>query len=113
MVNTKSVTRGQTHTKKRMIRDARYRSSKRNIPFTLTLDDIYIPILCPVFGFKLLKGHPNRAPNLDRIIPEMGYVRGNVIVVSALANRIKSDAAINQIRLVADFYETLLRNFHD
>jgi hypothetical protein len=113
MVNTKSALLGLTHTKKRMLKDAKYRAAKRNIPFNLTIDDIDVPLRCPVLGFVLRRRNPERAPSLDRIIPDLGYVRGNVIVVSALANRIKSDAAINQIRLVADFYETLLRNFHD
>lgn len=113
MVNTKLVSHGLTRTKKRMLKDAKYRASKRNIPFDLTIDDFDVPIRCPVFGFVLTIGHPNRTPSLDRIIPALGYVRGNVIVVSLLANRIKTDAAINQLRLVADFYENLLRNFHD
>ena len=113
MVNTKLAQHGLTRTKKRMLKDAKYRASKRNIPFNITLDDFDVPIRCPVFGFKLTIGHPNRTPSLDRIIPALGYVRGNVIVVSLLANRIKTDAAINQLRLVADYYENLLRNFHD
>ena len=113
MANTKLVLHGLTPTKKRMLKDARYRASKKNIPFNLTFDDFEVPDRCPVFGFRMLRGHPHRAPSLDRIIPELGYVRGNVIVVSNLANRLKTDAAIHQLRLVADFYENLLRNFHE
>lgn len=113
MANTKLVLHGLTHTKKRMLKDARYRASKKNLPFTLTINDIHIPEKCPVFGFKLTVGSYRRAPSLDRIIPELGYVRGNVIVVSNLANRLKADVAINQLRLVADFYENLLRTLHE
>ena len=115
MVNIKSVSHGQTLTnkKKRMLRDAKYRAYKKNIHFSLTIDDLHIPERCPVFGFKLIIGHPHKTPSLDRIIPELGYVKSNVIVVSNLANRIKTDAAIHQLRLVADFYENLLRTFHE
>lgn len=113
MANTKLVSHGLTRTKRRMLKDAKYRASKKAIPFDLTIDDFDIPNRCPVFGFILTRGHPYRAPSLDRIIPALGYVRGNVIVVSNLANRIKTDASVNQLRIVADFYENLLRNFND
>mgnify|MGYP006166398807 FL=1 len=39
-----------------------------------------------------------------------GYVKDNIIVVSMRANRIKSDATVDEIRKVADFYEKLLKN---
>lgn len=113
MANTKSALRGQTRTKKRMLKDAKYRAKKKDIPFNLTLDDIVVPLTCPVFGFRLTVGHPWKTPSLDRVIPELGYTKGNVVVVSLLANRIKTDAAINQLRLVADFYENLLRTSYD
>ena len=31
------------------------------------------------------------SPTLDRIIPSAGYVRGNVVVISWLANKIKGN----------------------
>ena len=46
----------------------------------------------------------------DRIDPKKGYVKGNIIVVSMRANRIKTDATVDEIRKVADFYEKLLKN---
>ena len=47
---------------------------------------------------------------IDRIDPKKGYVKGNIIVVSMRANRIKTDATVDEIRKVADFYEKLLKN---
>ena len=47
---------------------------------------------------------------IDRIDPKKGYVKDNIIVVSMRANRIKSDATVDEIRKVADFYEKLLKN---
>lgn len=61
-------------------------------------------------GIKLVTGTgvlTDASPTLDRIIPRRGYVPGNVIVVSNLANRIKSSATARQIRRVATFYEML------
>jgi predicted RND superfamily exporter protein len=49
-------------------------------------------------------------PSIDRIDPKKGYVKENIIVVSMKANRIKTDATVEEIRKVADFYEKLLNN---
>jgi hypothetical protein len=40
------------------------------------------------------------SPTLDRIIPERGYIKGNVLIVSHLANRIMTDATVEQVRRV-------------
>jgi len=47
----------------------------------------------------------NHSPSIDRIIPHKGYVEGNVIIVSDLANRIKSDATLEEISNVIKFYK--------
>lgn len=38
------------------------------------------------------RGGGPSSPSLDRLRPELGYVRGNICVISNLANRIKSNA---------------------
>lgn len=55
------------------------------------------------------RGGKNNSPSLDRIRNELGYVRGNVIVISNRANRLKSDASIEELRDIASFYATLRR----
>ena len=89
---------------------SRGRSILRKIPFRITVDDISSVVgpVCPVFGVPWTPEGPYR-PTLDRIIPEVGYVPGNIVVVSDLANRIKSDAPIHQIRQVLSFYERFFR----
>ena len=37
------------------------------------------------------------SPSVDRIDPTKGYVRGNVRVISYLANRMKSNATVDQL----------------
>lgn len=89
---------------------ARRRSANKQLPFNLTKDDIAIPAVCPVLGIPLYRAGgaaaqgPN-SPTLDRIVPELGYVRGNVRVVSARANQIKSDATPQELLQVACFYQ--------
>jgi hypothetical protein len=79
--------------------------------FTIKRSDIHIPTHCPALGIKLQKGGKGQAcdnsPTLDRIDNTKGYIPGNIIVVSKLANQIKSTATYKQVKAVAAFYEFL------
>jgi len=83
---------------------ARARALAGGLPFDLELADIVIPSVCPLLGMEL-RTEPGplvpHAPTLDRIRPELGYVRGNVWVVSARANLIKQDATWQELDTVA------------
>lgn len=76
------------------------RCRRNNIPFNLTLEDITPPEICPVFGIPLEKGdtkiNPN-SPSVDRINPELGYVKGNIQVISFKANTMKSNATPEEL----------------
>lgn len=89
------------------------RAEEKQLSFDLQIEDIQIPSHCPVLGIKLEKGKgsgvKDYSPSLDRIVPFLGYVKGNVIVVSHKANRIKSDASLSELQKVADFYTKLLK----
>jgi hypothetical protein len=79
-----------------MVSRARKRARKRGLPFDLSAADLTIPTLCPVLGIpiKLEPGpHCEQSASLDRIVPELGYVRGNVAVISSRANALKSNAS--------------------
>lgn len=97
-----------------MLANARHRAKTKGLPFDLSAEHVG-PLLvshCPILGIELRshtgrKGARDDSPSLDRIIPEKGYVAGNVIVISGKANRIKSDASSSELRAVADFYGDL------
>lgn len=93
-----------------LLAHAKRRAKAKGIPFDLTLSDIHVPRYCPALGLELRVNEgivgPD-SPSLDRIIPSLGYVKGNVIVVSHLANSIKSYATVQQLLLVASFYQQL------
>jgi hypothetical protein len=57
---------------------------------------------CPALGVPLVFGRrsPNN-PSLDRIKPELGYVKGNIAVISRRANAIKQDATADELFRVA------------
>ena len=98
-----------THRIENMLARCKHRAKQNNIPFNLTKEDISIPIYCPVLNIKLKqfdiddapkRGYNPDSPFLDRIIPSLGYVKGNVRVISARANLLKNDATISELELV-------------
>jgi hypothetical protein len=46
---------------------------------------------------KLVSKNNHLTPSIDRIDPKKRYVKDNIIVVSMRANRIKSDATVDEI----------------
>lgn len=92
---------------------AKQRAKRKGIKFTIRPSDIVIPNRCPVLGLRLAHGKDKRpipnSPTLDRISPPKGYVPGNVVVISSLANRIKSTANWEQIVAVGRWLKRLTR----
>lgn len=87
--------------------NARARSLREKLPFDIKVEEITIPSHCPVLGIPLLngKGRPtDNSPTIDKIIPELGYIKGNWAVVSYRANRIKNDATPEELRKLAEFF---------
>lgn len=95
-----------------MVRNARRRALAKGLPFDITADDIEIPERCPVLGIPLVpakgvRGGSPASPSLDRIVPERGYVPGNIMVISNRANSIKQNASPYELYQVARFYSEL------
>jgi len=98
-----------THRESLILSRCKYRAKKRNIPFDLTLEDILIPKVCPVLGIEIRqlniddyqkKGYNPTAPSIDRIIPQLVYLKNNLRIISARANLLKNDATISELELV-------------
>lgn len=106
LINERSRRYRDAHPVRRLITVARARAKKLGLPCTITEADVQIPSHCPVLGIELIRGGwpPDNSPSIDRIVPELGYVPGNVLVVSFRANHLKSDATADELRAVADFY---------
>ena len=76
----------------------------------ITAEDIVIPEFCPLLGIRLGRNNSKvglDSPTLDRIRPELGYVKGNVWVISHRANTLKSDATAEELETIAAFLRTL------
>lgn len=96
-----------------MLSTARRRAKKHNVPFAITKEHIDIPDYCPALGVRIGKSEGVSgpfSPTLDRIVPDMGYVPGNILVISGRANRIKTDATWDEIQMLADFYKRYIIN---
>ena len=45
------------------------------------------------------------SPSLDKIIPELGYVKGNVRVISFKANKYKNDMDRETVQKILDYMD--------
>ena len=97
---------------------AKKRSKKNNILFTLSVKDIPdIPSYCPILGIKIISntkaGPLDSSPSIDRVQSELGYVPGNVRIISNRANRLRNDANIEELKLLVKDMEKINENIHN
>lgn len=81
-------------------RSASDRAKKQGKVFDLPLEEINIPDICPVFKIPFER-KTRFSASLDKIDPSKGYVKGNVQVISKLANLMKSDASEEELKTFA------------
>jgi hypothetical protein len=85
----------------RLVYSARQRAKKSSIKFSIRELDFEIPKVCPLrrVPFKVGTGqHTDDSPTLDRKDPRLGYIKGNVWVISHKANRLKGDSTPDDLR---------------
>jgi hypothetical protein len=95
----------------RTLSKIRQKCKKKNLP--LDIDSTYLVSifpkdkLCPALKIEMDFGGDKlerfNSPSVDRIIPEKGYVKGNVRFVSYLANAIMNDANADEILKVGNW----------
>ncbi|NJN96362.1 MAG: hypothetical protein HC875_20720 [Anaerolineales bacterium] len=92
----------------KLLRDARKRAKKKGIPFDLKKEDVEIPKKCPILEIDLFFGNKNpcdNSPSMDRIVPEKGYTKENIKIISFKANTIKSFGTAEEHRKIAEYIE--------
>ena len=108
-------THGMSHSiEYRLFQTSQARAKKRNLDFNIELNDIFIPDYCPVLNIKidkrLFKKSSRRAldnsASLDRIDSLKGYIKGNIAVMSYLANSIKNEGNAAEHDAIATFIES-------
>ena len=82
-----------------LLSSAKRNAKNNNREFDITLEDIVIPTHCPILGIELTFGgkRNNSSYSVDRIDNSKGYIKGNIQIMSWLANRMKSDATKEQL----------------
>lgn len=95
-INNLRKNRHRTNPAKELYRAAKRRAKNKSLEFSITLDEIVISESCPILGIPLIVGDSkihDTSPSLDRIDNSKGYIKGNVQVISNLANRMKNSAS--------------------
>ena len=95
----KSARRYYANRAKSLWSSARARAKNSGLNFNIEPGDITIPDTCPVLGI------PMESPSLDRVDSTQGYVRGNIRVISWRANKLKSDATLDELRRLVAYVE--------
>ena len=101
------------HKEKYMLNAAKKRALKKGLEFTIESHDIVIPEFCPLLEIKLEFGTKDNylyTPSLDRIDSTKGYVKGNVRVISNLANSMKNCATNKELYTFIKNLPTYLEN---
>lgn len=118
--NTASLT--EQYRIKRMLSSAKRRSTDKNVPFNLTYEgliDIWkrqngrCCISGRIFDLDPSEERVNKdAPSLDRIVPQLGYVFGNVRFITWQTNAAISEYGLeNFIALCKDIMEFNKENY--
>jgi len=105
----------QNNIEKYLFNSAKRRAKKLNLNFNITIEYLtsIITKSCPILNIDFVISKTNisdYSPTLDRIIPELGYVIGNVKVISARANRIKNNATLQELKSICSYIETYEEN---
>lgn len=93
----------------------KFRSKKANALRTgytwdIEFGDIVWPSQCPILGTELdyfAECAQENSPSFDRIDSNLGYVKGNVIIVSWRANRIKNNGTAEEHFKIATYLTQL------
>jgi hypothetical protein len=76
------------------------RAKELNIPCTLNAEDLKLTKICPYLNVPLEYGNnkiSKFSASIDKIIPELGYVQGNIQIISMIANNMKSNSTIDEL----------------
>ncbi len=89
-----------------LLYEAKRRAKRKGIEFTITVDDVNLPSMCPVLGIPLIFGTSkirDTSPTLDRTDNSRGYVPGNVKIISWRANTLKSSGTLDEHQKIVDY----------
>lgn len=82
----------------KMYNAAKTRAAQSGIEFSIDLDDLVIPDVCPITLKPFSKEGPRSlSPSLDRIDNSKGYTKDNIRIISMFANSRKGSLSLEEI----------------
>lgn len=95
----------------RPVSEKLFRSMKnRKIAYEISPEDIVVPDTCPICESKMqvstTRGGNSRSPTLDKVVPDKGYVKGNVAVICKYCNSLKGAGSAEDHRRIAAYIDT-------
>lgn len=91
----------------RLVKTARANAIQKKVPFNLTLQFVFDKMksgLCEETGLKFVISKDVRnpfSPSIDKIIPSLGYIEGNVRIILWALNAFKSNYSDAEIYPIA------------
>jgi len=93
--------------RQKFLQSSRNNAKKKGLVHTIKMEDIPLPLprFCKYLGVKLdyssmrdygRARHPY-IPTIDRIDSSLGYIPGNIQIISDMANTMKSNASVNEL----------------
>lgn len=107
-VTTRKEDKDLLSVRRKRFRTKKYNCKFKNVVFDLSFSDIDWPTHCPVLGIELdyfAEKRQDNSPSFDRIKPSLGYVVGNVIIISERANRIKNDGTYEEHKKILEYLD--------
>ena len=96
----------QAHPEAYILSRAKSQARRSGKTFSIDITDIVIPEFCPILGVKLdpvKSAKRDYVPSLDRVNNDLGYVKGNVRVISYKANVWKNAMPITAIERLLEY----------
>ncbi len=94
-----------------MWQNAKKNARRKKVPFDLTPEfvaSLKVPEYCPVLGIKIIsqpsgEQRNDNTPSIDKFYPDLGYVEGNVQIISWKANALKRDGSPEEWEKIAEW----------
>jgi hypothetical protein len=90
---------------RRLIASTKKTAKTKNLEHNITAEDLILPKFCPLLEIEIDYSAGNGKsmfnPSVDRIDSSKGYIKGNVEVMSMLANLMKNKASAEQLKTFA------------
>lgn len=97
-----------------MWKRAKYRAINKNLEFNIEIEDIKIPKYCPILNIEIKQcfgAAGDSSPSLDRINVNKGYIKGNIQVISRMANIMKAHATFELLKTFSKNITTYIKNY--